>query len=223
MEPYNLGVSLMFDDFEENVEPVKEKPSGSYNASSSYGGRDFTKKEDVLQEPYIPIAIFVAKEDSDELKYKVYELISKFLLKKLTVRLYCEDKAFVQKCRSLTDKNLEVYIAWKNFNEIESKHSWNTLTSKDIAAKNTPGWEKLPDVVKSILAAQVRMLFGDKNNSVALCCVVNTTDGVTKTHEVTKDTGKAAFIIKTANRYGFPVVNLGKANSLAILERSFNI
>ena len=69
----------------------------------------------------------------------------------------------------------------------------------------------------------VRMIFGDKNNSVSLCLITWSGDGASRASEVTKDSGRASFIIKTASHYGFPVVNVGKQNAEAILEKSFGI
>lgn len=224
----------MFDDILDSssldineLEKTDNKPTNSYsnNGNNNYQ-RKFVpakKKEEVPQEPYVPVCIFVDREFPPEAKQSLFNIASKLLAKNITVRVNGDDKEFIDKLLPLSDKYLEVYIPWKNFNNIESKHYFNSLTSKEIARRNFLGWEKVPDPVKAILARNVRMIFGDKNNSIVLCVITWSKDGASKVSEVTKETGKSQFIIKTASTYGFPVVNIAKPNAGNILEKTFGI
>ena len=198
---------------------------GGYNKQSygGGGGGNFQRKEDVLQDAYLPVAVYVDKDFTDEAKESLYNIASKLIARKYTVRVYGTDKDFVERVRSLSSQFVEVYLPWRNFNEIDSKHTFNTLTAKDMARQNFSGWDKVPDAVKGILAGQVRMIFGDRNNSISMCLITWSADGASRAPEVTKDTGRASFIIKLAATFGFPVLNISKQSSGPIIERTFGI
>jgi len=221
----------MFDELLENndfnvqeIEKV-EKPSYGGNNSGGFNKNKpfFKKKEEVVEEPYVPVAIYVDREFPPEVKTSLYNIASKLIAKGITVRINGDDKPFADKLCSLSDKHIEVYLPWKNFNEIQSKFYYNTLTSKHLAQKHFQGWEKIPDPVKSILARNIRLIFGDKNNSITLCLITWSKDGASRISEVTKDTGKSSFIIKVASTYGFPVINISKPTSENVLEKTFGL
>lgn len=197
-----------------------QKRQGGYNGGSGGG---FQRKPDEVTPPYLPVVFFLEANLPEEVRNKFKTLASKLIAKGYTIRINADDPAFVKQLQSLSHKNVELYLPWRNFNELESKHTYNTLTAKDIAQKNFGGWDKVPDSVKAILAAQVRMLFGDRNNSITLMVVTYSADGASRIAELTKDTGRTAFIIKTACTYGFSVVNLGKPSSEGLLEKYFDL
>lgn len=198
----------------------QNKPQGGYGGG---GGGGFARKEEVVEDAYFPVAFYVEKDFPEEVKDQLFALANKMIAKKMTVRINADDKVFIDRLKVLTDKNLEVYMPWRDFNQIDSKRTWNTLTSKDVASKHFLGWEKIPDSVKAMLAAQVRMVFGDKNNSIMLCLVTWTRDGASKASEVTKDTGRSSFVIKMASSYGFPILNMMKPQTQLIVEKTFSL
>jgi len=215
----------VFDDLDTSdiSEIVKEDTRQS---SSNYGKKDFSKfqrKPDVLDEPYIPVCLYIDRDFPDEIKKNLIDIASKLISKKITVRYNADDKDIHAKLSGLSTKYTEAFIPWKNFNEIDSKHYFNTLTSKHIAETNFGAWDKIPDSVKGLLARNVRMLFGDKNNSIVMCLITWSKDGASKASEVNKDTGRSSFIIKVASLYGWPVINTAKDNSFNILERTFRL
>lgn len=210
-----------------------QKSYGGNNSSNSNngggwqnrngGGKQWPKKEDKVEKPYIPVTIYVDREFPPEVKNSLYNIASKLIAKGITIRVNGDDKDFLGKVQALTDIHVETYIPWKNFNEIDSKHYFNTLTSKDIANKHFQAWDRIPDAVKAMLARNVRMIFGDKNNSITLCLITWSKDGASRVSEITKDTGKSSFIIKVASSYGFPVVNIAKQTAENILEKTFGL
>jgi hypothetical protein len=214
-----------------------EAPSGYQKPQNSYGGYNnnnnqsggggkpafFAKKEEVLEEPYVPVVMYVDRDFPPEIKTALYNLASKLINKKITVRYNGDDKDFHERISALSDLHTEAFIPWKNFNEIQSKHYYNTLTSKHMAQTQFGAWDKIPDSVKALLARNVRMMFGDKNNSIGLCLVTWSKDGASRASEVNKDTGRSSFIIKLASSYGFPVLNIAKENAGNILERTFSL
>lgn len=193
---------------------------GGYQQRQSGG---FQRKPDEVSPPYLPVVMFVEKDMPSDVKQKFYQLASKLIGKGYTVRLNSDDPEFVKQVQTLSSKNVELYLPWRNFNQLESKHTYNTLTAMDVAQRNFQGWEKIPDAVKAILAAQVRMVFGDRNNSIALMIITYSGDGASRIAELTKDTGRVSFIIKMACTYGFSVVNMGKQSSESLLQKYFDL
>jgi len=208
----------MFDDIL-NDEIVTEEESKK--ETNSYSG--FKRKKDEVQDPYIPISIYIDRSFPDNVKEDLYKVCSKLINKKFTVRVNGDDKELITKIEKLSDKFVEVYIPWKGFNEFDSKHYFNNLTCKHIAKESFAGWGKIPDPVKAMLSRNVRMIFGDKNNSIVLCLITWSPDGASKFSEVTKETGRSSFIISIATKYSFPVLNIKKPNSQLILEKTFNL
>lgn len=199
--------------------------NNGYNNNNGGGGNrgNWQKKEEVIEEPYVAVAIYIDREFPPEVKSKLISIGSRLINAGIVVRYNADDLDVHGPLSGLSTKKTEAYTPWKNFNNIESKFYYNSATSKHIASTNFPGWEKIPDAVKSMLARNVRMIFGDKNRSTALCLITWSKDGASRAAEVTKDTGRSGFIIKLAATYGIPVVNIAKPNAEAALERAFNL
>jgi len=202
---------------------VSKIENTTQNSNQNKDKSKWVKKEDTIEKPYIPVAIYVDREFPPEVKTSLYNIGSKLIAKGITVRINGDDKDFATKLQALSDTHVETYIPWRNFNEINSKFYFNSATSKDIAAKHFQAWDRIPDAVKAMLARNVRMIFGDKNNSISLCLITWSQDGASRVSEVTKNTGKTSFIIKTANSYGFPIINIAKSTSENILEKTFGL
>lgn len=173
--------------------------------------------------PYIPVSVFFDKDFPHEVKNKLKAIASRLVNKGYTVRYSADEKPLHDELQAISSKFMEAFAPWKGFSEIDTKHGWNTEFSKHLASQNFPGWERVPDVVKALMARNVRMLFGDKNNSISLMLITWSPDGASRPNEVTKDTGRAGFIIKLAGKYGFPVLNLAAPNADAILEKYLGI
>lgn len=195
-------------------------PKKQWNAG---GGGGFQKKEDVVEDPYLPVAVYVDRDYPPQIKEQLFNVIVKLINNGITVRVNGDDREFYDRIATLPGKNIEVYTPWKGFNDIDTKHYFNMETSKHMASVNFAAWDKVPDVVKSMLARNVRMMFGGKNNSIVKCLITWSPDGVSKSAEITKDTGKGSFMIGLASKYHFPVINLGKAGAEDMLARVFNL
>lgn len=206
-----------------DIVEVTKNSKPTFQGKGGGSGARFAKKEDVVEEPYIPVTIYVNRDFPPEVKSKLLSIASRLIAKKYTVRFNGDDKDFYRDVTQLSSKFVETFIPWKGFNEIESKHYFNGLTCKHIASTNFSGWEKIPDSVKAFLSRDVRMVFGDKNNSISLCVITWSQDGASRGSEVNKDTGRASFIIKMASGFGFPVINTAKQNIDTILEKSFGL
>lgn len=213
----------MFDELlDDNIEQFDMNNTPS-TPSKSYAYKSYPKKEEVIKEPYIPVAFFIDREFPQEVKDKFYKLISQFINKKYMVRVNGDDKEFNDRIKTLSDKYIEFHLPWKLFNDIDSKHYFSTLSSQEIAKKHFSGWDKIPNSVRAFLSRNVRLLMGTKLNSPSLCLITWSEDGAHTKAEVTQKTGKASFIIKVASYYGFPVINLARKEAIAILERNFQL
>lgn len=202
----------MFDDFDEyNSNEKIEKNKKPYIPN---------KKKELPEHPYIVFAVYVDGSFPQEIKDKIYHVVNTLLSKGYYVRINGDDKDFTNKLINISN-NLEVYIPWKNFNNIESKHYFNDPMHKKIAASFMPGYENLPEAVKSLLARNVRLIFGDKLNSTALCLITWSSDGALHSSQVNKETGKASFLIRLMSKYRLPVFNIGSEKSLLALEKNF--
>lgn len=188
-----------------------------------YQKNNFQKKEEVIEEPYVPVGIFIDRDFPTEVKQNLIRLASRLINKNVVVRYNADDMDVHTPISQLSNKKTEAFTPWKNFNNIESKHYYNTETAKHVAATNFAGWDKVPDAVKAMLARNVRLVFGDKNRSVVLCLITWSPDGANRVAEVTKDTGRSGTIIKLASTYGIPVINIAKPNAEAILEKTFGL
>jgi len=205
----------MFDDFEDEdlEEVVKPQTKKSSNKPSG-----FTSK--IRQTPYIPIAVYIDKDFPIEIKDKLVKYIHQLLTRGYTIRVNADDKSMYEQLSNL-GPNIEFYIPWKNFNEIESKHYFNHDIHKKIAQENFPAWDKIPDVIKSMLARNVRMILGDKLNSSMFFLLTWSEDGALTSSECGPKTGKSSFLIKVASRYKLPLFNIGNEKSLRSFERNF--
>ena len=199
------------------------RPNNGGGGGGGGGGFRGRQQEDTVQDPYLPVVVYVEQDFPEEVKNQLSTIASKLIGKGFTVRVYGTDKPFVEKIQKLSGSKVELYLPWRNFNELESKRTWNSLTAKHVAQQNFAGWEKVPDAVKGILAGQVRLLLGERNNSPANCLITWSADGASKAGEVSKETGRAGFIIKLAATFAFPVINMQKSSSEAIIEKNFGL
>lgn len=207
----------LFDDSPSNtIEATVSQQQSSYQKPTynNSGGQQWQRKPDVVSPPYLPIAIYIDKDFPQEVKDKLYGVASKLISKGYTIRYNADDRELHPKLQDLSSKNTEAYVPFKGFNEVDTRHYFNTLTSKHMAQENFPAYEKVPGVVQSLLARNIRMLFGDKNNSCAMEVITWSPDGVIKSHLVTKETGRASFIIQVASKYGFGIVNINNKESV---------
>jgi hypothetical protein len=211
----------MFDDFENEdlTEVIKPQTQQSGNKPSGFTPGKFPKKE-IRQTPYLPVAVYIDKDFPAEIKEKLVKLIHQLLARGYTIRVNADDKNLYEQLKAL-GPNIEFYTPWKNFNEIESKHYYSHEIHKKIAQENFPAWDKIPDVVKSMLARNVRMILGDKLDSSMFFLLTWSEDGAVTSSECGPKTGKTSFLIKVASRYKLPVFNIGSERSVKSFERNF--
>ncbi len=193
--------------------------SAKANKPSYSGGDNFVKKPkqpEILMDPFIPIGLFLDDSAPDAILPLLLEIQALINARKLGVRL-CLNNELEKSFKAGCDK-IELYAAWKGFNEIDTKFYFNTESSKMLANKFFPAHDKVPDVVKSILARNARMVFGDKLTSPILALITWTQDGAERSIETGRNTGRPAHLIKMADYLKIPVFNLLNEESVARLK-----
>lgn len=200
--------------------------SGGNNNNSGGGYQrkgGWTPKEEVIEEPYSPITVYIDREFPQEIKDKLVAIASRLINKGYTVRFNADDKDISDPIMNISQDKVEAHTPWRNFNEINSKHYWNSKTSTHLASTNFPAWDKIPNVVQAMMARNVRMIFGTRNNSITKCLITWSPDGASKFSEVTRDTGRSSFIISFASKYCFPVINIQKEGAISAMEKALDL
>ena len=167
-------------------------------------------------------------EDMDLTLYKPYactanadcppEILEKFdrIAKKLeelgyTVRVGGMD-GVEDRIEKLVNKK-EVHLPWKEFNNKQSKFTYNSERAFSIAKMFHPMFDTMKKGIQAFLAKNARLILGDKVNSPALFLVCWTEDGVESVKEKTNRTGFTGHPIAIASALGIPVFNLAKPDA----------
>lgn len=200
-----------------------EQKKNNYSNNSGGGNNNWRNREEVVEDPYLPVTIFIDRDFPEEIKQKLVSIASKFINKGYTVRYNGDDKNLHNSIHAFSSKLTEAYVPWKGFEEIDSKLSWNTKTANHIAQENFPAWDKIPNLVKAMMARNVRLIFGSRNNSPTKVVITWSPDGATRYPEVTRDTGRSSFIISVASKYTFPVINIQKEGAEEAMEKAFGL
>lgn len=207
--------------------------NNSYNNNKSSGGdwksksKDaWKKKQQEVQEPYLPVVVYIDRDFPQDIKDKLINFISMLISKGFTVRFNAEDKDLVNRVTSLSTTNIEAHVPFNDFKGnrddpegIKSKFCWNSKTTDHIAQVNFPAWEKLPRIVQIIMSRNVRMLIGSNNNSPAKFLITWSPDGATCTKEVSNETGNVGTYIKVADKLSVPVFNLNNPQSRELISK----
>lgn len=213
--------------------PTTSSNNNNYSNNQSSGGgdwrekskEDWKKKQQEVQDPYMPVIVYIDRDFPQDIKDKLVAFISKLISKGFTVRFNADDVDLVKRIRSMSTKNIEDHVPFKDFKPtrdgeaISSKFCWNSKTTDHIAQMSNPAWEKLPRIVQIIMSRNARMLVGSKNNSPAKFLITWSPDGASCGKEVSSETGNVGSYIKMADRVAVPVLNLNNAGSRELINQ----
>jgi len=107
----------------------------------------------------------------------------------------------------------ELYIPWKGFNNKESKFSFNTKPSLEIAAMFHPTFDGLKPAIQAFLACNARMLLGKDLKSPALFIVCWSEDGAETTKDRISKTGNVGHLIAIASAMKIKVFNFARPDA----------
>lgn len=181
------------------------------------GKNDWRAKQNEIQEPYLPVSIYIGEEFPADVKQNLMAIADKLISLGYTVRFNADEKDITDAILAKSDK-CEGYVPFKGFNEIQTRHGFNNATSKYIAGQANPAYEKLPKIVQLKLARNVRLMFGDRNNSNTMALITWSQDGAREYNEVNKETGYVGDVIKLASKYKYPVININRQESKSDLQ-----
>lgn len=104
--------------------------------------------------------------------------------------------------------NKQIFLPWKNFNNIESEYTSASDKAFEIASKIHPAWSRCSQGAKKLHARNIHQVLGDDLTKPSEFVICYTKDG--------KDIGGTRTAIVLAKHMGIKVYNLG--NTLSIDE-----
>lgn len=173
------------------------------------GGKPFQRKEEVLDPTiYLPCAVTGNKDAPPEILTKVKELVAFLNDHGFTVRTGCDGPVELAADEAATQKR-ERILPWRDFEEKESKLTWNSERAHCIAKMYHPTYDTMKKGVQHILAKNARLILGDKMVSPARFLLIWTEDGIEHVRNKTAKTGLVGHTIAIASASGVPIYNLG--------------
>lgn len=184
---------------------------GGYNRNNNFrggGGRQQDMSEGTLYKPYVGTGNRETPHDVIERMRAVAIELERFNFILRTGGLDGVDEAM-----ETAVKNPEIFLPWRNFNNKESKLTFNTKQSMDIAKIFHPGFDTLKDSIKAFLAKNARMVLGNNLKSQAMFVICWSEDGAETGRERSPKTGNVGHVIAIANAMRIPVFNFGKPDA----------
>lgn len=176
---------------------------------------------------YLPIALYIDKEFPSEVKKELYNISSALLSKGYVIRLPAdEDKDIYEKLRSLSNDKVEGYLPWKDFDTIKDGiFQQNKFASIIVKNEFKEAYVKLPNVVKAKLERNVKLLIGTDTyrSGPAIALITWSKDKAKSSTHVTKETGRAGFLISIASKFGIKIYNIEDKNDLLSINDDFKL
>lgn len=183
---------------------------GGYNKNNNFrgGGRQQDMSEGTLYKPYVGTG-------NRETPHDVIERMraTAIELERFNFILRSGGLDGVDEAMETAVKNPEIFLPWRNFNNKESKLTFNTKQSLDIAKIFHPGFDTLKDSIKAFLAKNARMVLGNNLKSQAMFVICWSEDGAETGRERSPKTGNVGHVIAIANAMRIPVFNFGKPDA----------
>lgn len=191
----------------------------SFN-KGGFNGR-FQKKEPeeiALYKPYVGTG---NKEAPSEVLSKFKLIASELSAQDYTVRTSSmggPDEIF----ENVVGKK-EIHLPWKDFNNKESKLTYNSPLALHIAKLFQPNFDTLKPFIQAFLAKNARLILGKDLKSRAMFVMTWSEDGAETIIEKTSKTGNIGHLIAIANAMKVPVFNFGKPDAEKRLRTYLNL
>lgn len=186
------------------------KKDGWKNKGGGSGG-GFKKREEgpaVFYKPYVITGNADTPAD-------VLEKFRELALKLESMGFIARTSAF-EGPDQIVDKVLqikEIHLPWSPFNERESKLSFSSKNSLEIAEAFHPSFSGLKPGVQKFLSKNVRMALGNNLKSPALFLVCYSQDGAESAAEKSIKTGNIGHLIAVCSAIPIPIFNFGKPDA----------
>lgn len=104
----------------------------------------------------------------------------------------------------------EIYIPWKGFNKsVSSLHVFNNKDAAfEIASENHPGWIRLTEPVRKLMARNVYQILGSNLDKPVKFVICWTKDSCESHLTRSNKTGGTGLAISVASKLGIPIFNL---------------
>ena len=175
------------------------------------GGGGFKKPEDTDMTLYKPYACTGNADCPVDVLEKFDRITKKLEELGYTVRVGGMD-GIEDRIEKLIKKQ-ELHLPWREFNQKESKFTYNSDRVFAIAKMFFPTFDTMKKGVQAFLAKNARLVLGDKVISPALFLLCWTEDGAESVKERTNRTGFTGHPIAIASAVGIPVFNLAKSDA----------
>ncbi len=194
--------------------------NNNYSNQNNYGQKKqfnkFPKKEviDVNNfKFYKPVTLVTNNNAPDEVIDQMKQIADLLVINGFTLRLTTGTNTDEALLKQTSEDRPEIYIPWKDFNNISSKLYFNDELSKHIAAMFHRSYATLKPAVQAFLARNVRMILGAKMKSYSLAIVTWSEDGAEDLNDITFKTGNISHIISVAKSVHIPVFNLQRSDA----------
>lgn len=107
----------------------------------------------------------------------------------------------------------EVHLPWREFNNKDSKHTFNQKEAFELAKMFHPAFEGLTPAVKAFMARNARVILGKDLKSPVMFVLCWSEDGVEHARDKTSRTGNVGHSIAIASALRVPIFNLQKADA----------
>jgi len=208
---------------QENTTSYSNK--GSYGQSQYPKRKFFPKKEIDLDtfQLYKPISIIVNPDVPEDIIKRLIQLKDVLVDNKFNIRLTSGTKGDEALIAATKDIQPEIYLPWKDFNNIESKLYFNDKLSQHIAKQFHRSYDTLKPAIQAFLARNVRLVLGEKLKAYTLGVITWSEDGAEDITEVTFKTGNISHVISIAKALHIPVFNLQKPDAIKRLISHFKL
>lgn len=215
--------------FETHRNPYWEnKNNGGYNkggsSGQSSGKKEWPKRKEEVLDPsiYYPFAVTGNKEAPADVLAKIRKYVTMAVELGYTARTGSDGEIEKEADSAAREDKRERILPWRDFDEKESKFTWNSERAFYVAKLCHPTFDNMKKGVQHILAKNARLIMGHTMTSRAMFLLCWTEDGARNASECTGRTGFSGHTIKVATAAGVPVFNLGHPDGEAALNDFLN-
>lgn len=218
-----------------NNSNYNNKPNNGYNNNKgynnnggyqkkSYGGKYQEQEVDLTNfKLYKPYSVVATKDAPRDVLDTLRNLVTMMKANGFTLRASTSTDMDDVAITTVQDSSTEVYIPWKDFNNVSSKYYFNDKTCLHIAKMFHRSFDSLKPAVQAFLGRTVRMIMGKKPSNYSLFIVVWSEDGAEKVSQITPKTGYISHAISVADALHIPVFNLQNNNAIDRIRNHFSL
>lgn len=193
--------------------PWQKNNNWQGNRNNQQGGNKEFQYQPPIENPvfYKPYAVIANKDPDQNSQEVVKRIVTKLSEHGFIAR--CSGMEGIEEIPEKLNVSHELHLPWKNFDQKQSKFTYNNPLVQGIAKKFHPTWDSLKLVIQSFLSKNVRLLCGYQGNSLSLFMLCWSADGVESAKDKTFDTGSVGHAICVAAAHHIPVFNIAKPDA----------